>query len=136
MSEWTNPLPEITKVSRPFYKAAREHRLLVQRCKDCHKNIFYPKSLCPYCMSSNLEWFQSSGKGRVYTYSVVEAATPEAFQGAAPYILGVIDLEEGVRMLSWIIDCKPEDVKCDMDVSVTFRDLNEEIALPMFKPLK
>jgi len=136
MSEWKNPLPEITTVSKPFYKAAREHKLLIQRCTDCQKNIFYPKSLCPHCLSSNLEWFESSGKGKAYSFTVVEGGAPEAFQDAVPYVLGVIDLEEGVRMLSWIVDCDPKEVKCDMDVEVTFRDLNEDIALPMFRLIK
>ena len=108
----------------------------MQDCKDCGENIFYPKSLCPYCLSSNLEWFESSGKGKVYSYTVVERGAPEAFQGAVPYVLAVIDLEEGVRMLSWVLDCELEDVKCDMDVEVTFKDLTEDVALPMFRPVK
>jgi uncharacterized OB-fold protein len=136
MSKFTNPLPEITSVSEPFYRAAREHRLIIQRCKDCKKNIFYPKSICPHCLSKDFEWYDSSGKGKVYSYTIVEAAAPEAFQGAVPYVLGVIDLKEGVRMLSWIVDCKHEDVKCDMDVEVTFKDLDDKVALPMFKPAK
>ena len=133
---YKNPLPEITPVSKPFFRAAKEHKLLIQRCKDCGKNIFYPKSLCPHCLSSNLEWFESKGKGRVYSYTIVEAGAPEAFQAAVPYVLCVVDLEEGVRMLSWIVDCNYEDVKCDMDVVVTYRDLTEDIALPMFRPAK
>jgi uncharacterized OB-fold protein len=124
----------MTPVSKPFYKGAREHKLLVQRCKDCKENIFYPKSVCPHCLSSDLEWFESSGKGKVYTYTIVEAAAPEAFQEAIPYVIGVIDLVEGVRMLSWIVDCPKEEVKCDMDVEVSFKDLNDEIALPVFRP--
>ncbi len=135
MNEWKNPLPEITDVSRPFYQAARKHKLMIQHCKDCGKNISYPKSLCPYCLSSNLDWFESTGKGKVYSYTIVEAGAPEAFQDAVPYVLAVIDLEEEVRMLSWVVDCKLEDVKCDMDVEVQFRDLTDDIALPMFRPV-
>jgi uncharacterized OB-fold protein len=134
MSEFKNPLPEMTHVSRPFYKAAREHKLLIQRCGDCRRNIFYPKSVCPHCLSTDLEWFESSGKGKVYSFTIVRAAAPEAFQEAVPYVIGVIDLEEGARMLSWIVDCPHEEVKCDMDVEVTFKDLNDEIALPIFRP--
>jgi uncharacterized OB-fold protein len=87
-------------------------------------------------LSSSLEWFESSGKGKIYSYTIVEAGAPEAFADAVPYAIGVIDLKEGVRMLSWIVDCMHEDLRCDMDVEVTFRDLNEEIALPMFRPAK
>ena len=135
MSEYKNPLPEITPVSKPFYQAAREHKLMIQRCSDCKKNIFYPKMICPFCLSTNLEWFESRGKGKLYSFTVVDLGAPEAFQEALPYVIGVIDLEEGVRMLSWLVDCKHDDVKCDMDVEVTFKDLDEDTALPMFKPV-
>ena len=136
MNDFKHPLPLITPVSKPFYKAAREHKLLIQRCQDCNRNIFYPKSVCPYCLSSNLEWFESSGKGKVYSHTTSMSSIPEAFQGAEPYTIVVVDLEEGVRMLSWIVDCEPEDVRCDMAVEVTFKDLTDDIALPMFKPVK
>jgi len=135
MNEFTNPLPELTRVSKPFYRAARQHKLLIQRCKDCKKNIFYPKSVCPHCLSIDLEWFESSGKGKLYTYTIAKAGAPEAFAGAVPYVIGVIDLKEGVRMLSWIVDCGHERIKCDMDVEVTFKDINDEVALPMFRPV-
>jgi uncharacterized OB-fold protein len=106
---------------------------MIQRCKDCKQNIFYPKSVCPHCLSEDIEWFESSGKGTIYSYTVVNAAAPEAFQAAVPYAIGVIDLKEGVRMLSWIVDCDHEEIKCDLDVEVTFKDINDEVALPMFK---
>lgn len=136
MNNFINPLPEITRVSGPFYKAAKLHKLLFQHCRNCGKNIFYPKNLCPNCWSPDLEWTEASGKGKLYSYTVVHGAAPSAFKDAIPYVIGVIDLEEGVRMLSWVVECDIEQLKCDMDVKVNFRDLNDEIALPFFSPEK
>jgi len=130
------PLPKITPVSMPFYKAAKEHRLLIQQCKDCQKIISYPKFICPYCMSSNLEWIESCGKGKVYSYTVVMGGVPPWFEEDLPFILAIIDLEEGARLLSWIVGCDPKDVGCDMNVEVAFKDLTDEIALPVFQLAK
>lgn len=136
MSDFVNPLPELTSVSKPFYAAARERKLLIQHCTRCKQNICYPKVICPNCLSSDLGWFESCGRGKVYSYTVVHSAAPEAFIQAIPYVIGVIDLEEGVRMLSWIVECAPDRLVCDMDVEVTFRDLDENVALPVFKPAR
>lgn len=133
MNNFTNPLPEITTVSEPFYKAAKDRRLLIQRCKECNNDIYYPKSVCPHCWSNNLEWYASKGKGKLYSYTIVHAGAPEEFKEAIPYVIGVIDLDEGVRMISWIVECNHKDIKCDADVEVVFKDLNQEFALPMFR---
>lgn len=134
--ETKKPLPKITSVSKPFYKAAKEHKLLIQRCKDCRKIISYPKGLCSYCLSSNLEWSESRGKGKVYSYTVVTGGVPPWFEPDLPFVLAIIDLEEGARMLSWVVECNPEEVRCDMNVEVTFKDLTDEIALPIFRPVR
>lgn len=134
--EFKKPLPRITPLSKQFYKGAREHKLKVQRCKDCDKVIFYPKHLCPNCLSSNLEWVESRGKGKIYSYTVCMSGVPPWFEADLPYILAIVELEEKVRMLTRIVDCKPEGVKCDLDVEVTFQDLTDDIALPMFRPVK
>ncbi len=133
MDKYTNPMPEITRVSEPFYKAAKNRNLLIQRCKDCEKSIFYPKSMCPHCWSENVEWIVSKGKGKLYSYTIVNTGAPDEFAGAVPYVIGVIDLDEGVRMVSWIVECAHDKIKCNMDVEVSFKDLNEEYALPMFR---
>lgn len=133
MTEFVNPLPELTSVSKPFYSAARKGKLLIQRCTQCQRSIFYPKVICPHCLSTDLDWFESSGRGKVYSYTIVQSGAPEAFKLAVPYVIAVIDLDEGVRMLSWIVDCNPAEVVCDMEVHVTFKNLDEHVALPMFR---
>lgn len=135
MSEYRKPLPKIAnQVAKDFYEGTKKHKLLVQHCNDCGKNIFYPKVFCPYCFSTNLGWIESSGKGKLYSYTVCMSNVSEVFEPDLPYVVGVVDLEEDVRLLTNIVDCKHEDVKCDMYVEVVFRDVTEEFTLPMFKP--
>jgi len=133
MAEYNKPLPQITPLSEPFYKAAREHKLLVQRCKDCSQYVFYPKKFCPHCLSDNLEWVQSSGKGKVYSYTICRSNVPAAFVGDVPYVVAIVELSEGLWMLTNIVGCNPDDVKCDMPVEVAFEDVTDTIALPKFK---
>jgi len=134
MAEYKKPLPQITPLSEPFYKAAREHKLLIQKCKDCSKYVFYPKHFCPHCLSDNLEWVQSSGKGKVYSYTVCRSNVPANFAADLPYSVAIVELDEGVWMLTNIVDCNVDDVKCDMPVEVAFEDITDTIALPKFKP--
>lgn len=135
MKEYNKPLPQPTPWSKPFWEGCKRHEFLIQKCKDCGKYIFYPKLFCSYCLSPNLEWVKASGKGKVYTYSIVHSYPPTEFAGDVPYIVGVIVLEEGVRLMSNIVEVSPEDVKCDMEVEVVFDDVTEEITLPKFKPI-
>lgn len=132
--EYEKPLPSASPWSRPFWQGCKRKELLIQQCKKCGSKIFYPKLFCPACLSPELDWIKASGKGKVYTYSTVHAYQPAAFANDVPYTIAVIRLEEGVQMMSRIVDCSPEDIKCDMDVEVVFQDINEEFTLPMFRP--
>jgi len=129
------PVPIVNPWARPFWDAARERRLLIQHCRDCHKHVFYPRVACPHCFSENLEWVQASGRGTVYSYTVVYNNAPSAFIPDIPYVVAVIDLAEGVRMLSNIVECDLDALRCDMPVEVTFERLNDEFTLPKFRPV-
>ncbi len=137
MELYSKPLPKskLPKVSDEFWKAAKRHELVIQQCEDCGKRIFYPRLYCVRCMSPNLKWIKCSGRGKVYTYAVPKAATPRPFANDVPYIIAIIDLEEGVKIASNIVNCKPGDVKCDMDVEAVFEDVTHEITLVKFKPV-
>jgi hypothetical protein len=135
MKEYKKPLPQMSPWSKPFWEGCKRHKLLVQKCKDCKKPIFYPKLFCPYCLSPNLEWTKATGRGKVYSYTVVHSYGPTEFSEDTPYVVAVIDLQEGVRMMSNVVGCPPEAVKCDMEVEVVFDDVTEEITLPKFKPV-
>lgn len=135
MKGYEKPLPTPSPWSKPFWDGCKRHELLIQVCNECQKPIFYPKLFCPHCLSPDLEWVKASGKGKVYTYSIVYSYPPAAFVHDVPYVVAVIKLDEGVQMMSNVIEIKPEDVKCDMEVEVVFDDVTEEITLPKFKPI-
>lgn len=130
------PLPVVATWARPFWDAARESRLMLQHCDDCGKVIFYPRLSCPHCFSNNLGWQPASGHGTIYSYTVVEANAPSAFANDIPYVVAVIRLEEGVQMLSNVINCDLAQLRCDMPVEVVFERLNDEFTLPKFRPAR
>lgn len=136
MADYGKPLPMVNEDSRKYWEGCKEHKLLIQKCKDCGKYIFYPRSICTACMSMNLEWFESSGKGKIYSYTTIWRAPNEAFIEDVPYTIVLVDLEENVRLMSWVIDCKPEDVYVGMEVEVVFDDVTDDVSLPKFRPLK
>ena len=136
MKDYNKPLPTPTPWSQYFWDGCKEGKLYIQQCKDCGKNIFYPKLYCPFCLSKELAWIQATGKGRIYTYMVVYAYQPTEFEEDVPYAVAVIDLEEGVRMMSNIVESDLEGVCCDAPVEVLFDKVTEEITLPKFRLVK
>ncbi|MDY0066101.1 MAG: Zn-ribbon domain-containing OB-fold protein [Steroidobacteraceae bacterium] len=128
------PRPVVHPWSSPFWEGARSGRLLLQHCNSCKRHVFYPRLYCPHCFADELSWVQASGRGTVYSYTVVYNNAPSAFVADAPYVVAVVRLVEGVQMLSNIVDCDPQEVRCDMPVEVTFERLDEEFTLPKFKP--
>jgi hypothetical protein len=124
--------------SGPFWEATREGRLVVQWCTDCDRGVFYPRAFCPHCAAgrSALEWRTASGRATVYA-AVVEHR-PEAagapFSGGEPYCVALVDLDEGVRMLTNVVGCPPGDVQAGMGVAVTWEPLSDGRQLPLFRP--
>ncbi len=135
MSNYNKSLPVPTECSRPFWEGTKCHELLVQECGDCHELIMYPKKYCPKCLSANLSWIKASGKGKIYSFTVVYNNPPSLFVDGLPFVVAIIRLEEGVQMMSNIVDYEVEDLRCDMDVEVCFDDVTREITLPKFKPV-
>lgn len=134
-SEYRKPLPRPTPISAGYWRGAKAHQLRLQRCRDCGQHIFYPRSLCPYCLSHHLEWVTASGKGKVYSYTVVRRAAHPAFQEDVPYVLAIVELEEGPRMTTNIVGCDPQEVRVEMAVEAVFDDVTAEVTLVKFKPL-
>jgi hypothetical protein len=132
MSEYTKPLPKPSPTSRPFWEAAKRHELMLQHCNSCRAFIYYPRDLCPYCMSDQLGWERMSGHGKVYSYTVVRRASTRSFADA-PYVLAIVELDEGVRMTTDIV-AAPEAVEIGMPVTVYFDDVTPEHTLVKFKP--
>lgn len=130
------PVPVVQPWARPFWDAARQLKLVLQHCDACGRTIHYPRAACPHCGADDLGWLEACGRGTIYSYTVVEANAPSAFAGDVPYVVAVIRLEEGVQMLSNIVDCDPGELRCDMPVEVTFEKLDDEFTLPKFRPVR
>jgi uncharacterized OB-fold protein len=128
------PVQEHKALTDPYWEAARRHELIMQRCKKCANFIHFPREQCPVCFSQDLEWQQVSGNGRVYAYTNVYQAQHPAFQEDAPYTFAIVQLDEGPRMVTNIVGCAPEEVRCDMQVTVEFDDVSPEWTLVKFRP--
>jgi uncharacterized OB-fold protein len=135
-SSYTGPVPKPTPETKPFWAAAKQRQLMLQRCTDCSEFYFYPRPLCPRCLSRNVEWKPVSGRGRLHTF-VINHRPPRNFPVQAPYIIGIVELDEGPRLMSNIIgiEADPKLVHCDMPVEVVFEDITDDITLPKFRPL-
>ncbi|ACL02867.1 protein of unknown function DUF35 [Desulfatibacillum aliphaticivorans] len=135
MAEYTKPLPLLTGLSKTFYEGCKENKLLYQHCKDCGEVIFYPKIVCPACMGTNLDWKESAGKGKIFSFTVAYDFAPPEFASSTPYALAVVNLDEGFSMLTNIVDCDLDKLQCDMPVEVLFDPVTPEITLPKFRPV-
>ena len=134
MAEYNRPIPRVEPFTEPFWQATKRHELALQKCADCGAYRFSPKETCPKCASTDYEWSRVSGEGAVYTYTIMERAPNPAWQAEAPYVIALVDLKEGARMMSHIIGCSPQDVKIGMPVRVVFEDVSDEVAIYKFEP--
>ena len=132
---YAKPLPRIDEESKGFWEACQRHQLYVQKCRDCGVFRYYPRALCPRCLSDKIEWVLSSGRGTVNTFTVTYQNQAPGFRDSLPYVMAYVELEEGVRLLTNIVDCPPEQVKIGMPVEVAFDDVTAEVTLPKFKPV-
>ncbi|THE09575.1 hypothetical protein E1I69_21880 [Bacillus timonensis] len=127
------PGPTVTPVSEPFWKAVARKEFILQKCSDCKEFVFYPRSHCPYCWSENLSWKKASGRGRLKTWSIVHKPGHPGWNIATPYMVGLVELEEGPTMLSHlIIDDDPQNLAIGLPLQVYFQKCGEHW-LPFFK---
>src|SRR5205823_8188759 len=129
-------LPQSDLETQPYWEAAREGRLLIKECRACGEAFFYPRTYCPRCWSDDTDWKESSGRGHVYTYTVVHQNDLPPFNERVPYVVAIVELEERVRMTLNIEGVAPEDMRCDMAMQVPFREEQrdgEPVALPDFR---
>ena len=129
------PMPVPDADSRRFWEGCREHRLQIERCADCKTARFPPAALCPHCRSSRSEWVTASGRGTVFSWIVVRHPVPkDMYAGEVPYVVALVELEEGVRMPTNIVGCEPDAIRAGMPVEVVFEDVSADITLPRFRP--
>ena len=129
---YEKPLPVIDPGTKPFWDAAREHRHSIPHCKACGQHHFYPRELCPHCHSDDLEWTDVSGKGEIYSYTIARKPAGPVFADDVPYIIAMIQLDEGPRMLTNLVVDDVETVGIGDRVAVTFDDVTDEVTLPKF----
>jgi hypothetical protein len=135
VSTGTNiPLPRPTPLSQPHWDGCRQGVLRVQRCTDCGEHVFIPAPLCPSCQGQKLEWVDTTGRGTVYSYTVVHR--PQRPEFRVPYVVAIIEMEEGWHMLTNLVEIAPENVTIGMAVEVAFEKMSEQITLPYFRPVK
>ena len=127
-------LPRIDEMSRPYWEGAKRHELLLQKCQECGHYRYPPGETCPSCLSDKLEWVKVSGRGSVYTWTVFHQAYHPAYKDDIPYAVVAVELEEGPRMITNLVNCRIEDIKVGMPVEVVFDDVTEEVSLPKFRP--
>jgi len=127
------PLAPRDAFHAPHFKAGREGRLLIQSCPSCGHRQFYPRALCVAC-GATPEWSEASGRGTVYTYTVIRQMLVPPFKNDIPYVVAMVDLEEGVRLMGNVLSCPPDDVYIGMPVEVCFVALDDETAFPQWRP--
>lgn len=127
------PLPRLDEENRWFWEACRRHELVLQRCTACEELRLYPRALCPTCLSSEVTFVRSSGQGIVYTFTATHQNQAPGFREDLPYVMAIVELAEGPRLMTNIVGCPVEDVRVGMPVTVTFEDVTDEIALPKFQ---
>jgi|SRR5690242_19584531 uncharacterized OB-fold protein len=132
ISEYGKPLPHPSPTSRPFWEAARRHELALQQCAGCGKFIHYPRPRCPECFSDRLEWKKVSGRGTIHSYTVAHFSPAPAFT-EIPFVLAIVELEEGPRITTNIV-APPDEVRIGMPVLAAFEDVTPECTLVKFKP--
>jgi uncharacterized OB-fold protein len=122
--------------AKPFWANLREHKLTAQHCNACGKFFtFPPQGSCPHCLSPDYDWVWLSGKGKVYSFVTYCRAWHPSYKDKVPYNVSLIDLDEGPRLISNVIGCKPEEVKIGMAVEVAYDD-REDYTLPQFRPAR
>ncbi len=127
------PLPVANADSLPYWNAARERRLLIRKCNACGALHFMPRHLCPACWSDQLEWVEAKGTGSVHSFTIIRRAPMAAFAPRAPYVLALIDLDEGPRMMANVLGEDALSVRIGDRVKVTFEERGEGAMIPQFQ---
>ena len=132
---YDKPIPKPSPLTQPFWDGAKEGKFMLPRCTDCNRVHWYPRHICPFCHSMNLEWIEGSGEGRIHTFAV----QVRAFGGWAaevPFVTAYIDLDEGDRMvtvLRGVDPTKPESINIGSKVKVEFEEASDDIHIPFFR---
>ena len=134
MSLPSRPRTRPSALPRPFWEASARGEFRIQVCERCGARIFYARPACTECGARELRWQASSGRGTVYSYTIARRPTHPAFAARVPYVIAIVELEEGPRVTTNITGCDPETVAIGMPVEVAFEEAVDGIAIPVFQP--
>lgn len=131
--DYPHPLPRLRGFAAGFYAYCRKHELRFQRCANCGRWRHVPRDMCAACGSFDWEWVRSSGKGSLFSWTTTMQPMMPQFADMVPYSPVVVELEEGVRMLSWLVDVDADDFTLGLPVEVVFDDVTPDVTLPKFR---
>lgn len=135
MSEMlTRNVPASTVETAEYWAGCARHELLIQRCVDCGTYQFYPRIMCATCSGKSLQWERASGRGRLKSFTIVRRAVSEAYAAEVPYVVALVELEEGPTMMSNVVGRNVDEIRMGMPVEVVFDDWPEGVTIPKFKP--
>jgi uncharacterized protein len=131
--EWTKPLPTPDDVNRDYWQAGTEGRLLIQQCPHCGHRQFYPRALCTSC-AGEPEWLECTGRGTVHTFTIIRQMGMRPFRNELPYVVAMIELDEGPLIMGNVTDCDPESVRIGQAVEVHFLKAADDVGIPVWRP--
>lgn len=132
---YSKPIPVADPDSAPFWEGCRQGKLLIQHCNSCNQNQFPPGNICSSCRSDALVWKEASGRGTVFSWIVVVHPIPKpVYAEDVPYVVALVELEEGVRMPTNIVGCDSDKIAAGMPVKVFFDRVDGDVVLPRFRP--
>lgn len=135
MSWEPRPLPEVTPETAPFWEAAVDGKFLLRECKNCGLVYYYPRALCPDCLSDEVQWLKTEGTGEIYSFTITRRTSGWP-QETLPLVYAYVELDEGPRVITNVVDCDPATVEIGQQVGVQFVETDEnDIAIPVFTPV-
>lgn len=126
------PVPHPTATSAPFWEGCHRHELLLQHCASCSATVFYPRPTCPVCGSAELRFVRGSGQATLFTFTVARRPTHPRLADRVPYVIAIVELAEGPRMTSTVVDCDVEELRIGQPLTLAFEDI-DEVSVPVFR---
>lgn len=127
------PQPRITPWAAPLWEGCQRGKLVLPYCEQCMESFYYPRLWCPGCLGQQLSWREVSGEGHIYSFSIIYQSPLPSYQGDVPYVLAIIELKEGPRMMTNVVNCELTEVIVGMSVVVTFEQRGD-MSIPQFQP--
>jgi len=139
MNNYKKIIPIPQGESEFYWNKASQEQLWLRKCNECFKAYFYPRDISPCCFSRDTEWTQSSGRGRLYAFSIIHRSPHEGFQDETPFIIAIVELQEGPRMATNIVGIQnptPDKLRIGMEVTVVFDNISNDLSLPKFQLMR